>query len=367
MKILKILSISTFFVLVGCNNLWIQPVATEQDIAQDLNEGLAAYNRNDYTTALSLWKPRAEQGNATAQNYIGNMYSNGIGVTKDEAEAVKWYRKSSDQNNAYGQGNLAIMYENGRGINKDETEAIRLYELALSNPTATDEVKQYATNMLARIKMGTDPTLACTAKIGVNGELKMLQGKVVFTDVKIQPLDILANSDIPTKKERKVISIWVDERNKCNQLGEGWRNQYLPPTLVSLINSFNSDELFFAAELYGGKLTYGNFANKRAKRSMEYQQAWSKEIQQITQQQELLKQQQEIAERTEKQQQAIMEQQKEAAERQRKLDALDGLSKSLIQYSDYLQRQTDRMNGRGSNSFNCTTYQQGSFGQLHCR
>ncbi|MSR43556.1 MAG: hypothetical protein EXS19_05920, partial [Pedosphaera sp.] len=38
-----------------------------------------------------------EKGDASAQYNLGVMYANGLGVPKDEVEAVKWYRKAADQ------------------------------------------------------------------------------------------------------------------------------------------------------------------------------------------------------------------------------------------------------------------------------
>ena len=43
----------------------------------DLEKGLAAYEKGDYTTALREWKHLAEQGNASAQFNLGVMYDNG--------------------------------------------------------------------------------------------------------------------------------------------------------------------------------------------------------------------------------------------------------------------------------------------------
>ena len=47
-----------------------------------LKEGITAYEAEDYDTAMGLWKPLAEQGNADAQFNIGVMYDNGQGVEK---------------------------------------------------------------------------------------------------------------------------------------------------------------------------------------------------------------------------------------------------------------------------------------------
>jgi len=67
----------------------------------------------------------AEQGDAAAQNTLGLKYANGVGVTKDEAEAVKWYRKAAEQGNADAQAHLARMYQSGSGVTKDEAEALK--------------------------------------------------------------------------------------------------------------------------------------------------------------------------------------------------------------------------------------------------
>jgi TPR repeat protein len=58
------------------------------------------------------------------------MYQYGLGVSKDETEAVKWYRKSAEQGNAFGQNNLGAMYEYGNGVNKDILKAVSWYRKA---------------------------------------------------------------------------------------------------------------------------------------------------------------------------------------------------------------------------------------------
>lgn len=57
-----------------------------------------AYDKGDYTTALRLMRPLADQGLAAAQNNLGWMYAHGRGVPQDEAEARKWFRKAEHNN-----------------------------------------------------------------------------------------------------------------------------------------------------------------------------------------------------------------------------------------------------------------------------
>jgi TPR repeat protein len=46
----------------------------------DFQDGLNAYDKQDYDAAFEEWQPLAKQGNADAQNNLGTMYANGKGV-----------------------------------------------------------------------------------------------------------------------------------------------------------------------------------------------------------------------------------------------------------------------------------------------
>jgi len=59
-------------------------------MAGPLEDGNAAYAGKDYQTALKLWQPLADKGNAQAQFYIGCMYYYGQGVKQDNVQAYKW-------------------------------------------------------------------------------------------------------------------------------------------------------------------------------------------------------------------------------------------------------------------------------------
>jgi TPR repeat protein len=87
--------------------------------AGPFEDGEAAYQRHDYTTALQVWRALADQGDALAQNALGVLYAQGQGVTQDYAEAVKWYSKAADQELAIAQCNLADMYRQGQGVTQD--------------------------------------------------------------------------------------------------------------------------------------------------------------------------------------------------------------------------------------------------------
>ena len=63
----------------------------------DLMAGLAAYERQDYQTALVQLMQLAEAGNADAQFILGRMFGRGEGVVQDYVEAHKWYNLAASR------------------------------------------------------------------------------------------------------------------------------------------------------------------------------------------------------------------------------------------------------------------------------
>ena len=98
--------------------------------AQDLAKGFAAYERKDYATALEHFRPLAEQGNAEAQYYLGEMYLGGSGLARNSITGVKWTRLSAEQGLGNSYFNLGFAYHVGSGVPKDFLLAYKWYNLA---------------------------------------------------------------------------------------------------------------------------------------------------------------------------------------------------------------------------------------------
>ena len=82
----------------------------------DFDTGANAYNKGDYKMAFREFQPLAEQGDASVQLILGNMYINGNGVSRDDKKGVEWFRKAAEQGDAAAQYSLSVMYSDGRGI-----------------------------------------------------------------------------------------------------------------------------------------------------------------------------------------------------------------------------------------------------------
>jgi TPR repeat protein len=109
----------------------------------DLDDGVAAYERGDYATALQEWRLLAEQGDAKAQHNLGVMYENGSGVPQNYVEAVKWLRMAAEQGDADAQVNLGTVYGTGRGVPINDVRAYMWYSLtkAQGHEAAADNLE----------------------------------------------------------------------------------------------------------------------------------------------------------------------------------------------------------------------------------
>jgi TPR repeat protein len=134
-------------------------------------DGKAAINRNDYQTAYTLWRPLADQGNAEAQELIGNMYIAGVVVKQDYAEGVKWIQKAAEQGYEVAQWRLSLIYRHGWfGAKQDWAEALFWEFLAakkippddIDNPTKhlTPEQIQAVKKRVAEWKPSPSPAAA---------------------------------------------------------------------------------------------------------------------------------------------------------------------------------------------------------------
>jgi len=84
----------------------------------DNMKAIDAYSSGNYQTAIELFLPSAEDGDATAQLYLGWIYE-GEGVLRDESRAFYWYRTLAEQGDEKGAYNLGRMHELGMGATRD--------------------------------------------------------------------------------------------------------------------------------------------------------------------------------------------------------------------------------------------------------
>ncbi|MBT8001457.1 MAG: sel1 repeat family protein, partial [Rhodospirillales bacterium] len=76
-----------------------------------------------YEKAAKWLRKAADLGNGSGQQFLGKLYEEGKGVTKDPKEANKWFRKAAENGNVQAQFALGQNYRLGYGVQKDHKEA----------------------------------------------------------------------------------------------------------------------------------------------------------------------------------------------------------------------------------------------------
>lgn len=104
-----------------------RPIRTVQADCEIRGGEYVAYDRANYRTALEVWMDQAIAGSAEAQNYVGEIYSKGLGIAPDYAMAASWFRKAAEQGDKRARINLGYLYEQGLGVEQNLGEALNLY------------------------------------------------------------------------------------------------------------------------------------------------------------------------------------------------------------------------------------------------
>jgi TPR repeat protein len=84
--------------------------------------------KQQYDKALSWYLLAAMENNSIAQNNIGTLYYDGLGVPKDYLCALKWYLKAAEQNKSENAlSNIGDLFEKGYGVPLDKYKALEWY------------------------------------------------------------------------------------------------------------------------------------------------------------------------------------------------------------------------------------------------
>jgi len=120
--------------------------------ADAYQDGMKAFQDEDYAKALNLLLPYAKDGNAEAAYLIGEMYGprswgqkgeNRNGVELDNAQAIHWWGESAKKGNVEAQLKLGWWLMKGQGVVKQDEAAGMNWLLMAANqgePQAQYEV-----------------------------------------------------------------------------------------------------------------------------------------------------------------------------------------------------------------------------------
>ncbi len=152
-----------------------RPVRTSQADCEIRGGEFVSFDRADYRTALEVWMTQAQTGDAEAQNYVGEIYSKGLGREPDYSKAAEWFQKAVDQGNKRSMINLGYLYEQGLGVEKDVPKALNLYRQASGG--SNDDLVFASTVTISEETQAELETLRSTVA-SQQSETEQLRGRV---------------------------------------------------------------------------------------------------------------------------------------------------------------------------------------------
>jgi TPR repeat protein len=122
-----------------------------------VRDGITAWQKRDFTTAVAIWRPLAEKGDPDAAFYLGQAYRLGRGVKVDLGRAQDWLERASRSGHVDAQTTLGLLlFDSGdrsgairwlrSAAERGEPRALLIYGTALFNGDGVpaDRVLAYA-------------------------------------------------------------------------------------------------------------------------------------------------------------------------------------------------------------------------------
>jgi len=122
----------------------------------------------------------------------------------------------------------------------------------------------------SNIQITIDPTVACIEGLKANTDLQGLYKKMPLDVSKGQSLEVLSNNTKPNATEKKHILKFMDLIEGCSSEGSEWRTKNYPLVINNLGAKYQSDIKIAIADLYSGKLTFGELAKTRTKTMTDF-------------------------------------------------------------------------------------------------
>jgi hypothetical protein len=104
---------SPLLAVISCVLIILTPLVS---FAGKLDDGVLAFERQNYAMAYEKLLPLAEKGNAKAQYYIGEILVGGLGVSGDMRKGVYWLEQSVNNQYYMAARTLGKMYLSGFGV-----------------------------------------------------------------------------------------------------------------------------------------------------------------------------------------------------------------------------------------------------------
>ncbi len=131
------------------------------EIQDQLKSAFEHYKKEEYKPAFEKFISIARAGHVQAQQMIGIMYTQGLGVDKDEKQAFRWLEKAAHNFDPLSMHHVGVRYFTGVGVRKNIAKAAMWLNLSVefygqikdSSPDAAERANDDLKNVLLRLSL----------------------------------------------------------------------------------------------------------------------------------------------------------------------------------------------------------------------
>ena len=154
----------------------LKPAATTQaTAAREPDLAYGAYQRGYYVTAFATATRRVEElKDVKAMTLLGELYANGVGISRDDKKAAEWYRLAADRGDREAMFALAMLHFSGRVESASREEGAKLLAAAakLGHAAAAYDLGLLYIEgqlFLPQLRAGREPGSAIRARDALQG------------------------------------------------------------------------------------------------------------------------------------------------------------------------------------------------------
>jgi hypothetical protein len=135
----------------------------------------------------------AQSGNDDAQFYLGALYSAGVGVSRSDEEAFRWFSRATDQGHIHAMLILAGLCAIGRGAPQDNLNAYK-WAYIVAYASKADEFKNGARQLMGVLETRLTPDQVYAAKTDASRWHAAPAAKPASSALPVQPAPVVANT-----------------------------------------------------------------------------------------------------------------------------------------------------------------------------
>jgi hypothetical protein len=149
-----------------------------------------------------------------------------------------------------------------------------------------DKRQKFEMMVIRPLMSQQDPRITCQSKLEFDTRLQPIASKISLIGLGEASFPMLSDQSLANAKEQQAISLWADEYKKCINESLNFRSLNYSKEMNVILEKEDTSFIEVAIELYGKKISFGNYNQKTQNISKETKKSLDSLVQQIKNQED---------------------------------------------------------------------------------